>query len=369
MRNTLCLLILVAGCADSSRGGDGGFFPADLATPPDLARARPADMATPPDLTPTDDSGSTDDGGTDDGGTTPDMVTPIPGDMAMKPPADMAMMIPADMVMIPADMVMTMLPADMVMIPADMVMTMLPVDMAMLPADMAGMPPVDMAMPPIDMAMLPTDMAGMVPVDMAKPPVDMALLPGDMAGKPDMVMLGDGGICHIVVNEIETGSSTSASEEFVELYNPCPAAVDLTNFSLVYRSAANVNAPDATGDNTTKVYPAGGMLPSKGYYTACTTVFQANALGMKCDAIYGTSGILSGTGGGVGVRDPNGVLLDSIGYGTATNSFVEKAAAPAPPNVPTPGNSIGRIPNGTDTNNNMADVKVSTAPTPGAANM
>jgi hypothetical protein len=68
--------------------------------------------------------------------------------------------------------------------------------------------------------------------------------------------------------------------------------------------------------------------------------------------------------GGLGLRLPDGTLRDSVGYGAATNAFVETTAAGAPATT----KSDSRSPNGTDTNNNSTDFAVSTTISPGAAN-
>jgi hypothetical protein len=83
------------------------------------------------------------------------------------------------------------------------------------------------------------------------------------------------------------------------------------------------------------------------------------------DRSFATS--LASAGGGVGLRDPSGVLADSVAWGTATNAFVEGAVAPAPTIAPAPGKSAGRHPNGQDTNDNAADFTEG-EPSPGGAN-
>ena len=77
---------------------------------------------------------------------------------------------------------------------------------------------------------------------------------------------------------------------------------------------------------------------------------------------------LAATAGGIGLRDPAGKLVDSVGYGTATNAFVETHTAPAPPVTALPGSSDIRLPDGTDTDDNGADFTVTAAPTPGTTN-
>ena len=73
---------------------------------------------------------------------------------------------------------------------------------------------------------------------------------------------------------------------------------------------------------------------------------------------------LAGTGGGVGIRSANGTLVDSVGYGKATNALVEGSAAAAP----AAGSSIERTPDGDDTNANATDFTIANTPTPRATN-
>jgi hypothetical protein len=53
---------------------------------------------------------------------------------------------------------------------------------------------------------------------------------------------------------------------------------------------------------------------------------------------------LAGTAGGIGLRDAAAKLVDSAGYGSATNAFVETHAATAPPSTAPPGSSDIRLP-------------------------
>jgi hypothetical protein len=184
--------------------------------------------------------------------------------------------------------------------------------------------------------------------DLATPPPDDLARRSDGGTVPNNCPAAE----HVVVNEVKTGSAASASDEFIELYNPCAMAVDLTGFSIVYRSAAGVT--DVVVINLTKTIAAGGWLLIAG---------PTYSNGGTPDQTYGV-GRLAAAGGGVGVRDGAQLLVDSVGYGTATNAFVEGAAGTAPPN----GQSIARTPNGNDTNHNDADFAVATTPTPRAAN-
>ncbi len=162
--------------------------------------------------------------------------------------------------------------------------------------------------------------------------------------------------CAPVVNELQTTGKTG-SDEFVELYNPCQAGIDLTGWKLAYRSAGNNNGG---ADTTLLNLPANTMIASNGYLVVCGANFAG-----ACDLKFNAGG-LAQAGGAVGLRTPQGVLVDSIAYDTLTaaNNFTETMPAPNPP----ANQSIARLPNGTDTNNNSADFKVVMTPTPKAAN-
>jgi Lamin Tail Domain/Collagen triple helix repeat (20 copies) len=168
---------------------------------------------------------------------------------------------------------------------------------------------------------------------------------------------GGGGTADIRVNEVMTGSAGAASNEFVELVNVGTATADISGFRVAYRSAAG------TSDVTLAAAPAGATIPAGGFYLLAGTGY----LGSHApDLTFSAS--LAATGGGLAVRDASGAILDSVGYGEATNAFVEGHAAAAPPATAAPGSSVDRIPDGHDTNDNAADFSVSASPTPGASN-
>jgi len=155
------------------------------------------------------------------------------------------------------------------------------------------------------------------------------------------------------VNELVTGTSSSASDELVELFNAGTAATDVGGWKLVYRSAAG------TSDVVLATIPEGTSIPAGGFY-----LFGGSAYSGAVPADQPFSVSLAATGGGVGLRDPAAALVDSVGWGTATNALVEGTAGAAPP----AGSSLRRLPDGKDTNANAADFGVSETPTPRAPN-
>jgi hypothetical protein len=159
------------------------------------------------------------------------------------------------------------------------------------------------------------------------------------------------------VNEFATGTSASTIDEFVEIVNVGSSPADLSAYKLAYRSGAG------TSDVTLATIPEGTTLAVGAFY-----VFGGSGYAGAKPANLSFSQALAATAGGVGLRDATGKLVDSVGYGTATNAFVEAHPAPAPPATVMPGSSDIRLPDGADTDDNGVDFKVTAAPTPGGPN-
>jgi hypothetical protein len=158
-----------------------------------------------------------------------------------------------------------------------------------------------------------------------------------------------------VINEIQTKSSTSSTDQFIELFNPGSTAYSLSGHSLVYRSATG------TTDIVLVSFTATQSISGGGYFLMAPTGYPGPAVP---DASYSTPSLAS-SGGGVALRDPGSNILDSVGYGNATNAFVMVSPAPAP----SADDSIERFPDGTNNHNNSVDFIVTTTPTPRATNV
>ncbi len=179
-------------------------------------------------------------------------------------------------------------------------------------------------------------------------------LAGDLTSTGDLTTaVGDGPLgCTPLINEVQTAGAT-LTDEWVEVFNPCSSAIDLTSWTLGYRSAGN-NA--RTLYTFTQSIPAGGYLLIAGSgFSGDPTLVDGNFVG---------SG-LGKTGGAVALLK-SGKFADGVSYGTLTvaNAYTETNPAPAPP----AGESIARLPNGVSTGDNSKDFQVTTTPTPRAAN-
>lgn len=168
---------------------------------------------------------------------------------------------------------------------------------------------------------------------------------------------GGGTEAALRVNELMTGSTGAASNEFVEIVNSGAAAADIGGFKLAYRSASG------TSDVTLATVPAGTTLSAGGFY-----LFAGSGYAGTRAPDQSFSAAIAATGGGVALRDSGGAIVDSIGYGDAVNAFVEGHPATAPPATAAPGSSTARLPDAHDTNDNAADFSVSASPTPGSSN-
>ena len=148
----------------------------------------------------------------------------------------------------------------------------------------------------------------------------------------------------LVVAEVVTGG-VSASDEYVELANTGPLALDLAGLEVAYVTSSGATV-------TRKAAWTASLLVEPGRH-----VLLANSLGSfasGADATY--SGGLAASGGAVVLRPVGGTPVDAVGWGDAMNAFVEGVAAPAP----AAGRSIER--SAADTNDNAVDFVVNAAP-------
>lgn len=196
------------------------------------------------------------------------------------------------------------------------------------------------------------DLAVAADEDMTAPP---SRIPG---GGEDAGVDGGATGCaaseHVVINEVQTGGVGNANDEFIELYNPCTSPLDLSNWTLVYRAAAGTN------DVTVAPLANGQRIAARGYLLIAGPAYTG---AVAPDQTY-NAGRLAAAGGGLALRDAMTREYDSVGWGTATNIFVESAPAPAPGD----GQSIARTPNGADSDHNDRDFVIATTPTPKGSN-
>ncbi len=160
---------------------------------------------------------------------------------------------------------------------------------------------------------------------------------------------------HLLISEILTGAA-SASDEFVEIFNPTAGALPLEGLEVVYVTASGATVTRKAA------WPAGAPGVPPGGHTLLAN--EAGIYAAVADATY--AGGLAATGGSVALRIQGaGGAIDALGWGTAASAWVETAPAAAPP----AGSSLERLPGGSagswqDTDRNAVDLVIRDVPDP-----
>jgi 5'-nucleotidase len=205
-----------------------------------------------------------------------------------------------------------------------------------------------------------------------------SLVPAALAGLPLATSASatpDGDA--LVISEVYGGGGNSGAiytHDYVELYNPTDAAIDLAGLSIQYRSSANTNPPSSGG--VTSLAGAGSVPAGEHFVVRLASQSTVGAPVPNVDFVGNTATNLSGSNGQVYLArsttaiDPDGTgntaitdpaVIDFVGFGSAAIKE-GAAAAPSPAGNAT---SISRDDDGTDTDSNSADFVVSDPPTPG----
>ena len=176
------------------------------------------------------------------------------------------------------------------------------------------------------------------------------------------------GVGEVVVNEVDADTPGADAAEFVELYNPTDAAVDLAGSSLVlFNGAADGNAAYRAVDLT-------GTITPGGYYVVCGSTDNV----ANCDLAVSNGFVQNGpdavalyasaaAGFSSGTAPSRGRLVDAVVYGTGTDDedLLDALGESAQANENLGGaaatESIQRSPDGSER-------FTTAAPTPGAAN-
>ena len=157
----------------------------------------------------------------------------------------------------------------------------------------------------------------------------------------------------LVVSELQTGGS-SASDEFVEIANQAAGPTDLIGLELVYATSSGSTVTRKATWTVSTILASGQRI---------LVVNGAGSFVGLGDASF--TGGFAATGGAVALRVVGGPVVDALGWGDATNTFVEGTVAPAPPASSSlerrPGGNAG---NASDTNDNSIDWFANASPGP-----
>lgn len=146
---------------------------------------------------------------------------------------------------------------------------------------------------------------------------------------------------HIVISEIQISDNTgSNSADFIELYNPTDADINMGDLRLVKRTSSG------TTDSGIIAFSAAHIIPAHGYFLWCNMVLLTS---LNCD-VSTTATI--GSNNSIGLRmDPaeTGTLIDAVTLGVVTNPLGEGT----PLMSPTDGASVERKANVSSTTESM----------------
>ena len=129
---------------------------------------------------------------------------------------------------------------------------------------------------------------------------------------------------HLVISEILIDgvfeSDASTNDEFVEIYNPTANPIDVSNWTIDYRSASS------TTFNTKYTFPAGTIIQSHKYF-----LFGGGGVLNRDNNTESLLLGLSNTGAGLFLRNSSSTTIDLIGWGTAISTNFEGTVAVKPP--------------------------------------
>lgn len=145
---------------------------------------------------------------------------------------------------------------------------------------------------------------------------------------------------NIVISEIQV-AGVNPTDDFIELYNPTSSEIDLKDYRLVKVTGSG------TDDDGVVAFENGDVIPAHGYFLWCNTNLATT---LNCDSA--TSGSIANNNS-IGLRNGalnTGILVDSVTFGTVTNSLGESLSLTAP----TASTSVERKANASSTNVSMA---------------
>jgi hypothetical protein len=124
---------------------------------------------------------------------------------------------------------------------------------------------------------------------------------------------------HIVIAQIQIAGSSSAND-FVKLYNPTAAALDMSGWKLRKKSSSGTDA-------SVKVFGPGSMIGPGAYFTWANS---SNGFALSIGADVSSTETLAADNS-VALMDASGTIIDEVAWGTGASQYVEGNAFPTDP--------------------------------------
>jgi hypothetical protein len=184
-------------------------------------------------------------------------------------------------------------------------------------------------------ALTPTD-APDIPVQSPEPPTVQATAAG------------------LVISEVLSGEEGKNSHDFIELYNPLDEPLNLDGYALFHQ------LKDGSPEVLVYEWKSLVLVPPHGHYLLG---YEGEEFGLPVDARFKQP--LVPDKGGLALRWPDGILVESLVWGDGPSAFIEGSAAP----VMAKGVSLERAPGGSagstqDMGENTADFILNPVPDP-----
>jgi hypothetical protein len=174
---------------------------------------------------------------------------------------------------------------------------------------------------------------------------------------------GSGGNSTLVINEVDYDQPGADYDEFIEIFNAGANAADLSNVVLELWNGSGTTLYD-----TIPLSSAGSSLASGAYLVVGNPTVIANLPGGVMSITFAASdnNVQNGGSNGDAILLRDGTkTLDSMSYEAIVNGITEGSNhAGEESDV----ESLSRMPNGMDTDQNGDDFALTVAPTPGVAN-
>lgn len=125
---------------------------------------------------------------------------------------------------------------------------------------------------------------------------------------------------NLIISQVQiTGGSGHTSDDFIELYNPTEAAINLNGLRLVKRTASG------STDTSIKSWTADILVPAHDYFLWANSGFAG--ISLTPDA---TTTATIANDNGIALRqgpEDTGTILDSVAWGTSNNGFTNVSPA------------------------------------------